>query len=118
VCCRPAKDLEEGRGLWEIKSFGAGYTVRKIEPGKPEQFCTPWRGLEDGVPLFVNAYPSAWRIEVVDDDIHRGFEYVRFYWGPTERTWDLAGGYKDDGTKVQFYDEKGLPWQIWKLTPA
>ena len=23
-----------------------------------------------------------------------------FFWGPTKRTWDLAGGYKEDGTKV------------------
>ena len=45
VCCRPAKDLEEGRGLishipcsrfvfddqkWEIKSFAAGYTVQLV----------------------------------------------------------------------------------------
>ena len=28
-------------------------------------------------PLVVSAYPVAWRIEVVDEDIHRGFEYVR-----------------------------------------
>ena len=45
VCCRPAKDLGEGRGLvsrpssalhasdgekWEIKRFGAGYTVQVV----------------------------------------------------------------------------------------
>ena len=47
VCCRPARDLEDGRGLvslylpsvpvrvsddqkWEIKSFGAGYTIRMV----------------------------------------------------------------------------------------
>ena len=46
VCCRPAKDLGEGRGLvswywpsaahtsdnlqWEIKQFGAGYTVQRV----------------------------------------------------------------------------------------
>lgn len=46
VCCRPAKDLEEGRGLvrqcllsavhasddqqWEIKQFGRGYTVQRV----------------------------------------------------------------------------------------
>ena len=27
--------------------------------------------------------------------------YIRFYWGPTKKTWDLAGGYKDNGTKVR-----------------
>jgi len=46
VCCRPAKDLGEGRGLvsrylssvlhvsdgekWEIKRFGGGYTVQVV----------------------------------------------------------------------------------------
>ena len=46
VCCRPARDLEEGRGLvrmrplpvarvlntckWEIKGFGVGYTVQRV----------------------------------------------------------------------------------------
>lgn len=34
-------------------------------------------GLEGGSPLSVSAYPVGWRIEVVNDDIHRGFEYVR-----------------------------------------
>jgi len=34
-------------------------------------------GLENNRPLSVSAYPVAWRIEIVDDDIHRGFEYVR-----------------------------------------
>lgn len=110
VCCRPAKVLEEGRGLvslclpfavhesdnwkWEIKSLGAGYAVQRvsllvllltvseqpdvqIEPGTPGQFCTPMNGLNDGVALFVNAYPTAWRIEIVNDDVHRGYEYVR-----------------------------------------
>ena len=46
VCCRPARDLEDGKGLvrmhlpsvvrvsnnfkWEINSFGVGYTVRRV----------------------------------------------------------------------------------------
>ena len=34
-------------------------------------------GLEDGNPISVSTYPAAWRIEVVNDDIYRGFEYVR-----------------------------------------
>lgn len=34
-------------------------------------------GLANGSPLSTSAYPGAWRIEVVDDDVHRGFEYVR-----------------------------------------
>ena len=34
-------------------------------------------GLEDRSTLSVSAYTVAWRVELVDDDIHRGFEYVR-----------------------------------------
>jgi len=34
-------------------------------------------GLENGSALSVVAYPVPWRVEVVDDDVHRGFEYVR-----------------------------------------
>ena len=28
-------------------------------------------------PITVSVYPVAWRVEVVNDDKHRGFEYVR-----------------------------------------
>ena len=35
-------------------------------------------GVENDRPLSVSPYPVAWRIEVVNDDIHRGFEYVRY----------------------------------------
>jgi len=34
-------------------------------------------GLGNDKPISVSAYPVAWRIEVVNDDIFRGFEYVR-----------------------------------------
>ena len=34
-------------------------------------------GLNDATPLYVAAYPAAWRIEAVNDGIHRGYEYVR-----------------------------------------
>ena len=34
-------------------------------------------GMGDESILSVAAYPVAWRIEVVNDDAHRGFEYVR-----------------------------------------
>ena len=34
-------------------------------------------GVTNGCSLSVSAYPGAWRIEVVDDEVHRGFEYVR-----------------------------------------
>ena len=33
-------------------------------------------GLEKNSVLSVAAYPVAWRFEVVDTDLHRGFEYV------------------------------------------
>ena len=35
-------------------------------------------GLTNGCNLAVSAYPAAWKIEAVDDEIYRGFEYVRF----------------------------------------
>ena len=34
-------------------------------------------GLGNGSPISVTGYPAAWRVEVVDDDLHLGFEYVR-----------------------------------------
>ena len=34
-------------------------------------------GLQNECVLSVVAYPVAWRVEVVNDEIHRGFEYVR-----------------------------------------
>ena len=49
----------------------------QVEDGKPDQFCAPMEGIKGGTPLFVGAYPVAWRIEIFDDDKHRGFEYVR-----------------------------------------
>ena len=83
---------------WEIKKLGAGYTVQRVsflisfeasvtrcekfrvqvDPGKPEQFCTPLKGIQNGITLRVTPYPLAWNIKVVNDnDNHRGFEYVR-----------------------------------------
>jgi len=113
MCCRPARDLEDGRGLWEIKNLGVGYTVRRVEPGKPDQFCNPMEGINDGTQLYVAAYPIAWRIEVVDDDEHRGFEYIRVYWGTTKRAWDLA---YTTGTRVSMWmDSRPVSWRIWKL---
>ena len=35
------------------------------------------RGITGTTPITVAIYPLAWRIEVVNDNIHRGFEYVR-----------------------------------------
>ena len=34
-------------------------------------------GLEDRAPVSVSAYPVAWRVDVINDDIRRGFECVR-----------------------------------------
>jgi len=34
-------------------------------------------GLDQSAPIFVAPYPIAWRVEVVEDDKHRGFEYIR-----------------------------------------
>ena len=51
----------------------------QFEPGKPEQFCVPLHGLGDGAypSLGVTPYPMAWRLAIVQDEEHRGFEYVR-----------------------------------------
>ena len=49
----------------------------EIDPGNPEQFCTPLNGLKNGTALCVSGYPTAWRIGVVDEEMHRGFGYVR-----------------------------------------
>jgi hypothetical protein len=35
------------------------------------------KGITNGTQLLVSAYPVAWRIEVVNDDLHRGFELIR-----------------------------------------
>ena len=43
----------------------------------PDQFCAPMEAINNGTPIYVTAYPVAWRIEVVNHGIHRGFEYVR-----------------------------------------
>jgi len=83
---------------WEIKPLGAGYSVRRVsvstwtdaipailspdqreaqvEPGKPDQFCTLVDEIKNS-GLSVTPYPVAWRVEIVDDIKHRGFEYVR-----------------------------------------
>jgi len=34
-------------------------------------------GINNGTPIHVTSYPVAWRIEVANEGIHRGFEYVR-----------------------------------------
>jgi len=119
VCCRPAKDLEDGRDLWEIKQFGAGYTVQRVDPGKPEQFCTPVNGIKPGTALCVAAYPVAWRVETVDDGDHRGFEYIRFYWATGNTVWDLPWTDKPNGAPVHMHLVVSQHnWQIWRLIPV
>ena len=77
------------------------------------------KSLDNGKPLHVTEYPAAWRVEVINDGLHRGFEYLRwepelpgiqkwftnvvcsFYWGFTQMTWDHAG-YGSNGTKVRY----------------
>jgi len=119
ACCRPAKDLEEGRGLWEIKSIGTGYsTVQVFEPGKPERFCIPTLGSGDS-QLVVTVHPVPWRIKVVDDPKYRGFEYIRFSWGTTEFAWEVPSGSKDNGRTVRVVqDNDRLPRRIWRLIPV
>ena len=79
-------------------------------------------GTNDAVTISVNAYPVAWKIEAVGHGIHRGFpyvhsepiiirhsrltSYVRVYWGPTGRTWDLEGGGNDNGRKVRLSHQR------------
>jgi len=118
VCCRPANDLGEGRGFWEIKSLGAGYTVKMVEPGKPDQFCMLKEELKYA-PFVVGPYPMAWRVELVNDDRHQGFEYVRFYWGISKLAWNLSAGSAENGREVGPYiDAEPLPLRIWRLIPA
>jgi hypothetical protein len=71
--------------------------------------------MEDRCPVSVTTYPTAWRVEVINDDPHRGFEYVHFpldiprslpalririYWGTTWRALDIEWGSREDGAKV------------------
>ena len=43
-------------------------------------------GLGNGTLLRVDVYPVAWKIEVVDDDEHRGFDYIRSELHVTQHT--------------------------------
>ena len=62
--------------LDEILSQYADGPQIQVEPGRPEQFCIAMEGPKD-VPITVAPFPVGWRLEVVDDVKHRGFEYVR-----------------------------------------
>lgn len=61
---------------------------------------------------------------------------ISFYWGATQKTWDLHCGQRDDGTKVRrcnwhqgdtadrfapqvhIFDDSGQSRQIWRLIPV
>lgn len=61
--------------------------------------------------------------------------FISFYWGPTQKTWDLHCGQRDNGTKVRhcnrhqgdtadrfahqvhIFDDSGKGWQTWSLIP-
>ncbi|KAF9781772.1 hypothetical protein BJ322DRAFT_1161694 [Thelephora terrestris] len=104
LCCRPASALE-GQGLWEIVPSGPGYTIRRIEPGKPNQFCIMLSGLGNESIISVGTFPVAWRMEIAQDDRYRGCEYVCFFWGATDMAWDLRDcGSDQDRTPVQLKD--------------
>jgi len=118
LCCRPAKDLEGKRGLWKIRRLGDGYAVWRVDPGNPYQFCSPMKGLADGDPVCVTPYPVGWRIQRADDSIYRGFGFVRFHFGSSERTWDLWDGCKDNGAPVNFYRLDQTAVQVWRLIPV
>jgi len=120
VCCRPAQNIEEGNGLWEIQLLGAGYSVKRVEPGKPDQFCMVMDKVELAA-LSVAAYPVAWRVEIVDNVKHRGFEYVRFCWGITDWSWAVSYGSKENGAPVVTWthaDRESQTGLMWKLIPV
>ncbi|KAF9648165.1 hypothetical protein BDM02DRAFT_3187334 [Thelephora ganbajun] len=119
LCGRPAT-LLEGGGLWEILPSGSGYTIGRLEPGKPEQFCIMLSGLKNESIISVATFPVAWRVEIVHDGDYRGREYVRFFWGSTDMTWDLKDyGSDKDHTPVQLLNVCGFkPAKTWKLTPV
>jgi len=114
LCCRSERELGEGKGLWEIKQLGAGHTIRRVDPGAPEQFCAPGitKRAGRGTVLCVTAYPVAWRIGSVNYDNHDGFEYVRFFWATTDMNWSL------EGDKIKIFPEWAPDtMQIWRLIP-
>jgi len=122
LCCRPATVLE-GKGQWEILSFGPGYTIRRIEKEKPDQFCTVLSGSTDKegrVSVSVSTFPGVWRVEIVRNQCYKGCEYIRFFWGTTSLTWDLADfGSDKDNTPVHYGGGEGFqPCRIWKLIPV
>jgi len=116
LCCRPATVLNsEGKGLWEILPLGPGYTIRRIEPEKPNQFC--FLPNDGSHRISVTIFPVAWRVEMVHDEPYRGLEYVRIFWGATNLIWDLHNGSNEDLTPMHCLpNDTDHKWRIWKLT--
>ena len=72
-------------------------------------------GLTNNSPLSVSAYPTIWRIEMVNDDIHRGWEYVRSEHAFARRTGTFAdaayqllfGNHEDHLEYTKWYKHRG-----------
>jgi len=123
LCGRPPSALEHGEGQWEIRPLGSGYTIRKAgssTSARPDQFCIMLDGISNGYSVSVSDFPVAWKIQVVDDAIYSGSEYVRISWGSTNMVWDLAQwGADRDGTRIQLMaNTKSEPCRIWELVPV
>jgi len=121
LCCRPGAVLSSQDALWEFQVSGSGYKIKKVDPGKPDQFCNALGGLFFGFGSAVSAtaFPAAWRVEIVNDIQYQGFGYVRIYWGSTNKALDLNWwGSSKDGTTVRLWEHIACdPWRIWKLIP-
>jgi len=122
LCCRPDRVLSPWGGLWEFKSTDSGYTIKKVESGKPDQYCNAveWGLFGFGNPVSATAYPAAWRVELVNDLKFQGFGYVRIFWGSSNKALDLTWwGSSNDGTSVTLWENiDPAPWRIWKLLPV
>jgi len=122
LCCRPASVLSEKDGLWEFQVCGSGYQIKKLEDGKPAQFCSPSGGFFVGFGSAVRttAFPAAWNVQVVDNITYRGFGYVSIFLGSTNKVLDLNwGGSSRDGTTVRLWENIiSDPCRMWKLTPV
>ncbi|KAF9648181.1 hypothetical protein BDM02DRAFT_2345997 [Thelephora ganbajun] len=124
LCCRPATVLTSQDASWEFQPSGSGYSIKKVEQGKPEQYCNAVGGLFFGFGNTVSAtaFPTAWRVEVVNDIKFQGFGYVRMFWGSSNKALDLSWwGSSKDGTKVGLWEHIDInsdPWRIWKLIPV
>lgn len=44
---------------------------------KPDLYCTMLEGLSNRSTVAVSPYPAAWRVQIVDDETYKGFEYIR-----------------------------------------